>query len=72
MDKSNEPLTPYTYRSFMVSQYEVYPILQLLHLPLFWKGFLQDFGVCLWEFSPIQPEENWLGQTVVLDERSCS
>lgn len=70
MDKSNGPLTHYTYMSFMasysksigivwsLSQYEVYPILQLLHLPLFWKGFLQDFGVCLWEFPPIQPEEN--------------
>lgn len=40
-----------------------------LEQPLFFcKDFSQNFGVCQWEFVPIQPKEHLAGEVLMLDE----
>ena len=43
--------------------------LQLQQLQLFWEGFPQCLGVCLWEFLTI-PEAHLWGHTLMLDGKT--
>lgn len=45
------------------------PVL-IITASLFWKGFLHDFGLCLWEFVPIQSKGHLCGQALILNEKS--
>jgi len=44
--------------------------LQLKQLQLFWEGFSQGLGVCLWEFLTILLESHLWGQALMLDEKA--